>query len=673
MIGSRVGGRYEIIRSIGDGGMSKVYLAHDVILDRDVAIKVLNYDFAHEEELKRRFQREALSATSLTHPHIVDIFDVGEDGELHYLVMEYIEGQTLKQFIQTNGPLPPKQALPIMQQLVSAIANAHHNGIVHRDIKPQNILMDADYNVKITDFGIAMALNATAYTKTNSVIGTVHYLSPEQARGGMATKKSDIYSLGIVFYELLTGELPFSAETAVAIALKHLQEETPLVRAMFPEIPQSVENVILKATTKDAANRYRSADEMYDDLLTVLDPERAEEPKFAVPFDDDKTRAIPIVKDDVKFENVEATKKIEPVVVEPPATVKKRRKKWPIIAGAIVGVLALVLLVVIFLPGILSPKKEEIPEVAGVEETVAVEALEQEGFKVGKRIEELSDEFEAGQAIRTDPKAGTKRAVGFEVNLYISTGKETMQLENYTMRDYETVRNLLAPLEFKSIRPDQVFDDEPAGTILKQSHEAGEEVVPGDTDLIFTVSKGPETQRLGNLQGFDKKQWTDYAATLGIDIKVVREVYSPTIAKGHIISQVPLAGTEILKGDKVEVVISKGEENKPIKTSFKQVTIEYKEPAVPNVNDEDVEDEETEVDVEVEPPTSPPVRTPQVIQIYIQDRTHSIEKVFEQFTITETTQKQLKIELAEGQRGAYKVLRDGELIAQDSFNYGDLN
>ena len=204
MIGRRVGGRYEIIKYIGGGGMSRVYHAHDVILDRGVAIKVLNYDFSNEEELKRRFMREALSATSLTHPHIVDIFDVGEDGEIHYLVMEYIKGQTLKEYIVSNGPQTPEQALPIMKQLVSAISNAHYNGIVHRDIKPQNILMDHDGNVKITDFGIAMALSATAHTKTNSVLGTVHYLSPEQARGGMATKKSDIYSVGIVFYELLT-------------------------------------------------------------------------------------------------------------------------------------------------------------------------------------------------------------------------------------------------------------------------------------------------------------------------------------------------------------------------------------------------------------------------------------------------------------------------------------
>src|SRR5690606_29005585 len=285
----------------------------------------------------------ALSATSLTHPHIVNIFDVGEDEELHYLVMEYIEGQTLKKHIQMNGPLRVQEAVRIMRQLVSAIANAHHNGIVHRDIKPQNILMDSEGNVKITDFGIAMALSATVHTKTNSVIGTVHYLSPEQARGGMATKKSDIYSLGIVFYELLTGELPFSAETAVAIALKHLQEETPPVRNMFPTIPQSVENVILKATAKDATYRYQSADEMYDDLLTVLSPTRQNETKFTLPFDDDKTRVIPIITDPPKVDHHDTTKIIEPVAPEPKAPVKKKRKKWPVFVGVSIALIAIAL------------------------------------------------------------------------------------------------------------------------------------------------------------------------------------------------------------------------------------------------------------------------------------------------------------------------------------------
>ncbi|MDX1771800.1 MAG: Stk1 family PASTA domain-containing Ser/Thr kinase, partial [Planococcaceae bacterium] len=307
LIGKRISGRYKIIEMIGGGGMSNVYLAHDMILDRDVAIKVLRYDFSNEEDLHRRFQREALSATSLTHPNIVNIFDVGEDGDIHYLVMEYVEGKTLKQYIVDSAPLPPVEAVEIMKQLTSAIANAHHNQIIHRDIKPQNILMDDQLHVKITDFGIAMALSATSFTQTNSVLGTVHYLSPEQARGGTATKKSDIYALGIVLFELLTGKLPFSGESAVSIALKHLQTETPSVRDLRPEIPQSLENVVMKATAKDPMHRYRSVEEMQRDLETVLIPERSDEQAFFIPFDDDATKAMPVIKN-TQYSNIEQTK-----------------------------------------------------------------------------------------------------------------------------------------------------------------------------------------------------------------------------------------------------------------------------------------------------------------------------------------------------------------------------
>ncbi len=658
MIGSRVGGRYEIVKSIGDGGMSKVYLAHDVILNRDVAIKVLNYDFANEEELKRRFQREALSATSLTHPHIVDIFDVGEEGELLYLVMEYVEGQTLKKFIQSNGPLPPIRALPIMRQLVSAISNAHHNGIVHRDIKPQNILMDSDGNLKITDFGIAMALSATAHTKTNSVIGTVHYLSPEQARGGMATKKSDIYSLGIVFYELLTGELPFSAETAVAIALKHLQEETPSVRELFPSIPQSVENVILKATTKDAAHRYRSADEMYDDLLTALSPERVDEKKFSIPFDDDRTRAIPIVNETSKFENINMTTKIEPAVVEPPQVSAKKRKKWPFIVGGIAGVFVLALLLLL-LPVLLGPKTAEIPDVTDREVAEAVNLLVEAGFKVDKDIKEPSNEIEEGRVIRTDPEEGKKRDVGSSITIYISTGKETTEFPDYTTRDYNQVANLLDSFGFKSITPEEIFADEEPGTILGQVPLGGSDVVPGDTDVVFTVSKGKAPQKLKDLRGYDKRELEKYEKESGLNITIVGEEHSPTVAIGQVIWQNPRQDTEIEDGGQVEVTLSKGEEKKPDKTRVLTVTIDY----VPVVTDEYDEDGNL----------VQPELIPQEVKIYVEDKTHSMAEPFDVFPILENTKKQITIVLEEGKRGAYKITRDGNVIAEESFDYSDTN
>ena len=673
MIGTRIGGRYEVVKSIGDGGMSKVYLAHDVILDRDVAIKVLNYDFANEEALKRRFKREALSATSLTHPHIVDIFDVGEEDELHYLVMEYIEGQTLKEFIQDNGALTPKQVLPIMQQIVSAIANAHHNGIVHRDVKPQNILMDSDGDVKITDFGIAMALSATAHTKTNSVIGTVHYLSPEQARGGMATKKSDIYSLGIVLYELLSGELPFTADTAVAIALKHLQEETPSVRMVFPSIPQSLENVILKATMKDATYRYDSADEMYDDLLTVLSPERANENKFSIVFDDDRTRAIPIVSDTTKFDSVETTKKIEPIQLEqsPPPTPPKKRKKWPFIVGGIAGIAILILLLSL-IPGLLGPKKAVIPIVAGMEEAEARDALEENGFQSVLSEEQQSDEVKEGEVIKTIPEAGKKRDVDSEITLYISSGKEKSTLADYSGDNAETVMASLEDKGFKSIKSEEEFSDQPEGTIIGQEPEAGE-VILSETDLLFTVSKGPEMQILEDLSGYDEDRLSDYEKSSGLTIDTVREDYSSTVSQGSVISQTPNGKTEIKKGGTVKVVVSKGPEKKPDKLVVKKVTIEYAPDVVePSPSEEDSDEDYGDGDGDRDEDNSEvveqPAPVPQVIRIYIQDKNNKITDVHDEFSITETTERSISFNLEEGQTGSYKVTRDSKPIIAELVN-----
>lgn len=665
MIGRRIGGRYEIIKYIGGGGMSKVYLAHDVILDRNVAIKILNYDFSNEEELKRRFMREAHSATSLTHPHIVDIFDVGEEGELHYLVMEYIEGQTLKEYINSNGPLTPEQALPIMRQLVSAISNAHYNGIIHRDIKPQNILMDVNGDVKITDFGIAMALSATAHTKTNSVLGTVHYLSPEQARGGMATMKSDIYSVGIVFYELLTGKLPFSGESAVSIALKHLQEETPSVRASFPMIPQSVENVISKATTKNASNRYRSADEMLEDLATVLLPERANEEKFSIPYEEDKTRAIPAITDPRLFETIQDTKKIDPVKVEQQAeVVVKKKKKWPIIIGVLSGVLVLILLLFLILPGMLGPKPVEIPDVIDLDEAEATQLLEADGFVIDKVTEQPSDEFELGRVIETNPAARTKRDFGSAVSLVVSTGKETVEIEDYTGKNYAQVASLLANSDYK-FDSEEVFDDKlPVGEIISQDPAPKTPVVPSETIILFKVSKGKDTLVLKSLLGYDEEELKKFEITSNLIVSIARSEHSPSVPKGKVISQEPEAETEVDKGSRVSVVLSAGPEKKPMKSFSETVNIKY-EPEVTNPveDDEDTDTDDTD-ETEVEPE-----RKPQIIRIYIQDRNHSMADVFEEFPITENMTHRITIELEEGQRGAYRIMRDSTQIDEKSFDY----
>lgn len=657
MIGNRLSGRYEILRFIGGGGMSRVYLAHDIILDREVAIKILNYDFSNEEDLKRRFMREAHSATSLTHPHIVDIYDVDEDGTLHYLVMEYVEGQTLKEFIVSDGPLTPERALPIMQQLVSAISNAHYNGIIHRDIKPQNILMDRDGNVKITDFGIAMALSATMHTRTNSVLGTVHYLSPEQARGGMATKKSDIYSLGIVFYELLTGELPFSGESAVSIALKHLQEDIPSVRKLFPSIPQSVENVIYKSTAKDALTRYNSADEMQEDLATILSAERANEKVFTLSYDDDATRAIPVITDTSKFGSVEKTKAHTPIKVEetPEPPEKRKRKKWPIFA-AILGGLAIVVLLLLFLPGL---QKVTIPDVSNLDEAEAVDLLEEKGFIVEKRIEQNSDEFEAGKAIRTVPEAEKKRPSKTLITLYLSIGKETTELADYTSRDIDQVMDILENYDFKSVDQNPVYSDEPVGTVIEQEPKVGTKIVLADTDFLLTVSKGKELRVLDSLIGYDENKLSEYAKTSGFDIVIVSKEHSSTVEKGLVISQNPAAETEVVKGGKIEVVQSKGPEEKLVRHILETVTIDY----VP-------EELETESESEAEG-NDEGEKVPQVIRIYIEDRKNSMAVLFDEFEITEKTERRITIELEEGKRGGYRIMRGTKEIADKSFDYDD--
>ena len=278
--GQKINDRYEIIRVIGEGGMANVYLANDTILNRKVAVKVLRGDLANDEKFVRRFQREALSASSLNHPNIVEMYDVGEDDGNFYIVMEYVDGKNLKQLIKRRTKLSLTEVVDIMKQLTDGISHAHDSFIIHRDIKPQNMLILDNGLVKITDFGIAVALNSTQLTQTNSVMGSVHYLPPEQAAGKGATFKSDIYSLGIMMYELITGKLPFRGENAVEIALKQMKEPIPSIREDNNEIPQAVENIVLKACAKNPKNRYDSIVDMKNDIEVCLSKEHSLDPKI---------------------------------------------------------------------------------------------------------------------------------------------------------------------------------------------------------------------------------------------------------------------------------------------------------------------------------------------------------------------------------------------------------
>ena len=273
-----IGNRYRIVKLIGKGGMADVYLAYDTILKREVAVKVLKSDMADDDTALERFKREAGAVTQLSHPNIVDVYDVGDDGDKHYIVMEYIKGYTLKQLIKKRGPIPYKEAVWMMKQLAGALMEAHRNNVIHRDVKSQNVLIKDDGTIKLSDFGIALANGAMQLTRKDSVLGSVHYLAPELSKGKQASMQSDIYSLGIVFYELLTGDVPFKADNPVQVALMHIKNDIPSVRSINPEIPQSVENIITKSTAKNPNNRYRNIALMLQDLNECLKKEHRNDP-----------------------------------------------------------------------------------------------------------------------------------------------------------------------------------------------------------------------------------------------------------------------------------------------------------------------------------------------------------------------------------------------------------
>jgi serine/threonine-protein kinase len=656
--GRRLSGRYKILDMIGGGGMANVYLAHDMILDRDVAVKVLRMDFAEDEEFIRRFHREAQSATSLAHPNIVSIYDVGEEDSIYYIVMEYVDGQTLKQYIQQNSPIRIDDALEIMKQLTSAISHAHQNHIIHRDIKPHNILIDRHGNVKITDFGIAMALSATSITQTNSVLGSVHYLSPEQARGGMANRKSDIYSLGIVMFELLTGRLPFSGESAVSIALKHLQSETPSLKRWNPSIPQSVENIVLKATAKDPFHRYDSVEDMEEDISTALEPERLHEEKFMVPIDDDATKAIPVITDDRPYQSMDETLvhakdpkgDTQPVAKPLPEKKKKekkkkkKKKKWPIILVSVFLFLAVLgILAITVLPDLIAPKDVQVPDVSGKEVEDAVAELIAAGFTV-RDTKPISDpDVEEGLVVKTDPKAGRTVKEGTSIDIYESTGKEKFELADYQGRQYDDVVRLLESKNFKSIeKTEENNESEPAGTILDQNFSEGDLVVPEDTELIFTVSKGPAPIALKDLRGYNEKGLQEYEESSGLKVEYGEEEFHEEVPEGLVINQDPAPGTNLARGQKVTVVLSKGKKELLPKTENIEISVPY-EPAAEG--------------------------EPNEVQIIIKDMNNPGSEPVHTELIYEDTVIPIDITIAPGQNATYKVLRDGQVFEEKEIPY----
>ncbi|SFJ94318.1 serine/threonine protein kinase [Halobacillus dabanensis] len=672
--------RYRVQEMIGGGGMANVYLAHDTILDREVAIKVLRLEHGNDEEFIARFHREAQSATSLSHPNIVNIYDVGEEDDIYFMVMEYVDGMTLKQYIQQHSPVDVTEAVDIMRQIASAISHAHDNGIVHRDIKPQNILIDHYGHVKVTDFGIAMALSATALTQTNSVLGSVHYLSPEQARGGMATKKSDVYSLGIVFFELLTGRLPFSGESPVSIALKHLQHETPSPKRWNAEIPQSVENIVLKSTAKDPFHRFESVLEMEHDIETSLEPHRENEPAFTLPEDEEeeKTKAIPVITNDsygdspnedtiintsdhkpINTASTTQTKTYQETKQEEQAPKGKKTKKrrfWP-------WILTLLLLLIIggavalfTIPGIIQPADVDIPDLAGEEYETAYSELSDLNLNVVRETR-FSEDVEEGDVIETDPEAGMTVKEGSEVTVYLSNGKERVEFPDYTGEEFERVKEELESKGYGGISSYSAPSDRPAGEILEHVRPSpGENVIPEDTEVTFQVSSGPPKFELSNLEGVTEQNAKDYLERRGLDVEVSYD-YSGDVGEGRVINQDPGAFTEVEEGETVNLVVSEGPEPQPLREETREIEVPYEAPAEEGEQTDEGEQEE---------PAEP---EGQQVLIYVNDAdTDEATPVIDE-VITETKTYNVTFTIEPNSKATYRVVRDGEVIDEGEVSY----
>ena len=570
MKGQKISDRYQIIKSIGEGGMANVYLAYDTILDRNVAVKVLRGDLATDEKFVRRFQREALSASSLSNPNIVEVYDVGEDNGEYYIVMEYVEGKHLKNLLKKRGKLTVPEVIDIVLQITNGLSVAHDSYIIHRDIKPQNILILDNGLIKITDFGIAVAMNATQLTQTNSVMGSVHYLPPEQASGKGATLQSDIYSIGILMYELLTGKLPFKGDNAVEIALKHLKEPMPSIRDEIPDIPQSVENIILKATAKNPKNRYADAREMHEDLKTCLDESRANELKITFKYpehDYDDTKLLKTVKEPKKETKKDEKKDIkdgEEIIAKRinKNESKSQNKMIIILASIFVGLVVIITTIFVLIPYITSSRQEAVPDVSGYTVSEAINALQDAGFIVAdEQRSEASDTIDEGLVTKTSPAAGSIRKEGTEITLYISLGDVTVEIEDYTGQNYNEVRgrlealNIVVYIESRDIPEGDDPADYEEGTVMDQSIEPGERLSEGDSITLYIPkldNKYPDFV----LDEYTVAEVEEFAEDYGINLTINYEdttEYEP----GTIIRQSRAAGTTVVEGARLTITVAR--------------------------------------------------------------------------------------------------------------------
>jgi serine/threonine-protein kinase len=567
MIGHELGGRYHILEQVGGGGMALVYKAHDILLNRNVAIKVLRQQFVNDEEFIRRFRREAQSAASLSHSNIVSVYDVGQEDEIHYIVMEYIEGQNLNEIIKERAPMQVEEAVRIASQIADALDHAHHNDIIHRDIKPHNILIGRNGRVKVTDFGIARAVTSSTITQTGSVVGSVHYFSPEHAKGVATGEKSDLYSLGIVLYQMLTGRLPFLGESPISVALKHLQEQFEEPRVVNPLIPQSVENIILKSMRKNPGERYNSAREMLRDLETCLLPERRIEPKlfFDEESDVDSTRVVPAIKSQSAVYTGPPSKLSRDIPNGEEIESKKDKKANKNKAILWVSLTAILLVAIIsvawYVNKVLTVAEVPIPNVVNLEEKAAILKLSESGLKVGE-IERLYKEgFDEGIVYEQGKPEGTLVKEGSTIDLKVSTVKPTSKMISVVGETYDDAVAKLVGLGIDkgNISKTEQISDEDEGKVIEQTPTVESEFDSQNVKVTLVVSKGKDNMK--NLVGMtqEKAEATLKELNLKLSKDGIKYESSFEHKEGVVIDQWPFkAGDPVTQGSEVILTVSSG-------------------------------------------------------------------------------------------------------------------
>ena len=554
-IGKIFAGRYKIIQQIGRGGMADVYLARDLILDgEEVAVKVLRTNYQTDPIAVARFQREAKAMAELDHPNIVRITDIGEEEGQQYLAMEYVAGLDLKRYIKENAPLSNEEAVRLMGQILLAMRLAHTRGIIHRDLKPQNVLLTPDGTAKVSDFGIAVAFAETSLTQTNSMLGSVHYLSPEQARGSKATVQSDIYAMGIIFYEMLTGHIPYDGDSAVTIALQHFQKPLPSIREENKNVPQALENVVIKATAKKLTDRYKSVAEMYVDLSSCLSFERRNEKKLV--FEDQakadtktlpkvtptpKTAPVPISEVRSEISSVDPNRPLSDQQTMVPS--KKPRRRLRTRYKVLFVAIALVLAAFTFLL-YMSPANKTVPDVSGKTIAEARAVIEGQDLQVGEEKEEYSDSVAEGYVIRTNPNAGAQKKENSKIDLVVSKGPSTFEMPDYTGMSIEDAENDLKTnykLSSKLISVEEVETNEvEPGIVIAQSPAAGQKYdLTSNTKVVLKVSKESNSIELPNYVG----SYYEFAVSNLVQIYGVKEANIERKTTSHL-----PAGVEALEG-----------------------------------------------------------------------------------------------------------------------------